>query len=182
MRRVLGVGGVRRVGQTSGVSTALASVTDVLLKSAAERSLGLGWDGLARAWAKATARLDHDAEAVGAELPNRRTSYEAMRRAAVQYRVGLGVLASGPPSVVGAVWTYPVHLGALGRSPSQAAALLDGFLAVQADGRRDVVKAALDLLTGLNERPPPTSANGIGPSQRGGSQSSTRCAWWTRRW
>lgn len=133
------------------MSTALATVTDTLMKSAAERSLGLGWDGLARAWARATARRDHDAEPVGAELPDRRSSYEAMRRAAVQYRVGLGVLASGPPSVVGALWTYPVHLGALGRSPAQAAALLDGFLAVQADGRGEVVDAAVELLTALNE-------------------------------
>ena len=126
------------------------AVIDALTKSATERTVALTFDGLLRAFAKISGTLDRKSEPVGAEETDRRRSYEAFRKAAVEFRVGLGVLASGPPSIVGALWTYPVHVAALNRSPAQATALLDGFLAVQADGRRGVLDAAVELLAAVS--------------------------------
>ncbi len=125
------------------------------------------WDNLAKALAEKVAggasavvaaragRLHlpskKDQPAGGADDAGRTQAYDEFRSAAVRFRVTLGVLASGPQPLLGALWSYPVHLRLLNRTPGEAADALDALLAVETKGRMEAIAAAEAVMLAVNE-------------------------------
>jgi hypothetical protein len=127
----------------------LGAFSDSIVHAWTDRLAAVGTDFLV-ARVRDRRERPEDGETVGASAQDRRAAYEDFRRACVQLRVSLGVLVAGPPRIVGALWTYPVHLRLLNRSPAEAARVMDTFLTVELVGRPEAIGASEQTLQALN--------------------------------
>ncbi len=117
-------------------------VWDGVTKSIAEKVVSVLSGALAAATAHAHLPGKGDKEEGGASDAERDAVYSEFLTAATRYRVSLGVLGTGPPTLVGALWTYPVHLRLLNASPRDGAVALHALLAVETKGRPAAIAAA----------------------------------------
>jgi hypothetical protein len=82
----------------------------------------------------------------GGSVEERKAAYDDFRCAVVEYRTEFGILAFGPPSLVGALWTYPLHMRLLHRHSRRAAAVVNSLLALEVVGRDSTRLAAEQVL------------------------------------
>lgn len=84
---------------------------------------------------------------LAADPPVRRQAYDEAVTALVETRITLAVLLTGPPGVLGALWTWPVHHGLLRRFPDTVVRLEGAFLRVETVGTPNVIRATEDAVS-----------------------------------
>jgi hypothetical protein len=128
--------------------TDLASwASETLTKPWIERLSAIG---LAAIVARFKAKQGSADATAGGPHEERRIAYKDFRRAVIEFRTTLSVLSMAPLRLVGALWTLPIHLRAMNRTPAITARILDSFLEVHAVGQKPTIQAAEDVLTALS--------------------------------
>jgi hypothetical protein len=127
----------------------IGSVEADLARQAAGRGAAAGFRAISQYFAGRRTKAAQ--QEGGGTSEDRRSAYDHFRRAVVEYRTDFGVLATGPPSLIGAAWSYPLHMRLLHRQPSRAAAVLDALLEVEIVGRLDTSSAAEQVIVALSE-------------------------------
>jgi hypothetical protein len=106
--------------------------------------------GLAALVARLKAKQGSADATAGGPHEERRIAYKDFRHAVVEFRTSLSVLSMAPLRLVGALWTLPIHLRAMNRTPAITVRILDSFLEVNAVGQKPTIQAAEDVLTALS--------------------------------
>lgn len=126
-------------------------VVDTFVRAVTERVASAGLSGLVAGFKRARVSRSDEPDDSGASTEERVATYDAFQEAVVRHRTTLALLASGTPTVSGAIWTFPVHIRALNRAPDEAARLVDTFLSVEMKGGRDAIVAAEEALAAMVE-------------------------------
>ena len=124
-----------------------SSVSETLAKFWVERLSAIG---LAALVTGLKSRHGEGDAAAGGPHEERRIAYAGFRRAVVEFRTSLSVLSMAPLRLVGALWTLPIHLRAMNRTPVIAARMLDSFLEVTLVGQQSTIEAAEEVLVALS--------------------------------
>jgi len=86
----------------------------------------------------------------GGPPEERRVAYAEFRRAVVEFRTSVSVLSMAPLRFAGALWTLPIHLRAINRTPAITVRMLDSFLEINAVGQKPTIDAAGEVLVALS--------------------------------
>lgn len=123
------------------------AATETLTKFWVERLSAIGFAALV---ARLKARQSNGDPAAGGPHEERRIAYADFRWAVVEFRTSLSVLSLAPLRFVGALWTLPIHLRAINRTPALTARMLDSFLEINAVGQKPTIDAAGEVLMALS--------------------------------
>jgi len=125
--------------------TAWASET--LVKFWVERLSAIGLGTLV---ARLKSLQGKDDATAGGPPEERRIAYADFRRAVVEFRTSVSVLSMVPLRFAGALWTLPIHLRVINRTPAITVRMLDSFLEINAVGQKPTIDAAGEVLAALS--------------------------------